>query len=127
MSDESCKAVGFYRFLPTHKRSWVCQGQYPLNSDGLPAGAQNTALWLSAFTVAHRLLRISFHCGLSFKLSKIVPSLRLSGYQREKKGWMGDAQWTAEEAMLNFDMVRERSSTFTGHCFSLCLLRPFTA
>ena len=24
--------------------------------------------------------------------------------QREKRGWMGDAQWTAEEATLNFDM-----------------------
>lgn len=24
--------------------------------------------------------------------------------QREKRGWMGDAQWTAEEAMLNLDM-----------------------
>jgi alpha-L-rhamnosidase len=25
--------------------------------------------------------------------------------QREKRGWMGDAQWTAEEAILNFDMT----------------------
>ena len=40
---------------------------------------------------------------LQTQLSNLV-SIPTDCPQREKRGWMGDAQWTAEEASLNFDM-----------------------
>jgi hypothetical protein len=36
--------------------------------------------------------------------------------QREKRGWMGDAQWTAEEAILNFDMTGRTVCKGTRAC-----------
>lgn len=43
--------------------------------------------------------------------------------QREKRGWMGDAQWTAEEALLNFDMD---ALCEWIRIYTIILLRPLT-
>ena len=49
------------------------------------------------------VLNVVQHCIVHTQLDNLH-SIPTDCPQREKRGWMGDAQWTSEEASLNMDM-----------------------
>ena len=71
-----------------------------LHSDVAPHG--NVTIDLS--TAEGRILA-AVHAAVVQTQACNIYSVPTDCPQREKRGWMGDAQWTAEEALLNFDMT----------------------